>query len=466
MQASHLKDTICAIATAPGGALGIIRISGTEALAKADKVFVPKDTNRSPLADRRPATVAYGQAVASGGEVIDEVVATVWHAPHSYTGEDTVELTCHGSPYVMRRLIEALTAADCRPAAPGEYTQRAYLNGKMDLSQAEAVADLIAAKSRRAHHVALCQMRGSMTSSIAVLRDRLLRLTALAELELDFSDHEELEFAPRSELLSLAREAQEEIKRLAGTFVVGNAIRNGVAVAIVGQTNVGKSTLLNALAGDEVAIVSDIHGTTRDAIEDTICIGGMEFRLVDTAGIRSTDDEVERLGIGRTFDRISRADIVVWVVDATQANAQIEEMGGEMARRCQGKPLIVALNKIDLAPAAATMSALPPQSRLISISAKAGIGLDRLRQAMVEATGADSISPEEAIVTSARHHAALSKALDAITRTIEGLQSSLPTDLVCQDLREAIAHLAEITGDAITPESVLQTIFSEFCVGK
>ena len=338
----------------------------------------------------------------------------------------------------------------------------------MDLSQAEAVADLIASSSAATHRLAVNQMRGGFSRKLSLLRDKLLRLTSLLELELDFSDHEELEFADRAELQSTASQIETEISRLASSFSVGNAIKNGVPVAIVGETNAGKSTLLNALVGDDRAIVSDIHGTTRDVIEDTADIGGVTFRFIDTAGIRDTSDEIERLGIDRTYKKIGQAEIVILLIDATDNNAKTEELAGKITPLCKGKQLIMAYNKADIAPQtqAATTARLPEGARSISISAKQGTNLDKLKQMLVTAAGLPEISSADVVVTNARHYEALAHALEAIRRVRQGLADGLPADLVAQDLRDCLHSLAEIVGGEITSEETLQNIFKHFCVGK
>ena len=337
-------DTICALATAPGGALGIIRISGAQSLEILSRIF-SKD-----LANVGPNTIHYGHIVAPSplgeegrGEVVDEVLVSVFRAPHSYTGEESAEISCHGSRYILNKVLELLVRQGCRMALPGEFTQRAYLNGKMDLTQAEAVADLIASTNQATHQVALSQLRGHFSSKLAQLREQLLKLTSLLELELDFSDHEDLEFADRSELLSLSKEIDTHIAKLARSFETGQALKQGIPVAIVGKTNVGKSTLLNALLKDDRAIVSDIHGTTRDTVEDTIDIQGVTFRFIDTAGIRQTQDTVEQIGINRTYATIDKARIILWVVDSEPSNEEINEL----LQRAENKKLILVKNKSD-----------------------------------------------------------------------------------------------------------------------
>ena len=461
-------DTICAIATGRGGAIGIIRVSGPQAVEITDKIFTPAGKKDKPLACSAPYTITFGSITNAEGETVDEVLVSLFRAPHSYTGEDSTEISCHGSAYILQQVMQLLIANGCRTAEPGEFTRRAFLNGKMDLSQAEAVADLIASSSAATHRLAVNQMRGGFSRKLSLLRDKLLRLTSLLELELDFSDHEELEFADRAELQSTASQIETEISRLASSFSVGNAIKNGVPVAIVGETNAGKSTLLNALVGDDRAIVSDIHGTTRDVIEDTADIGGVTFRFIDTAGIRDTSDEIERLGIDRTYKKIGQAEIVILLIDATDNNAKTEELAGKITPLCKGKQLIMAYNKADIAPQtqAATTARLPEGARSISISAKQGTNLDKLKQMLVTAAGLPEISSADVVVTNARHYEALAHALEAIRRVRQGLADGLPADLVAQDLRDCLHSLAEIVGGEITSEETLQNIFKHFCVGK
>ena len=456
-----MNETICALATAPGGAIGIIRISGPQALEILSRVFRGKGDAQTYAAN----TIHYGHIVA-GTEIIDEVMASIFKAPHSYTGEDSVEISCHGSRYVLNKVLALLIEKGCRQAGPGEFTQRAYLNGKMDLSQAEAVADLIASSNKATHQMAMSQLRGNFSSQLAQLREQLLKLTSLLELELDFSDHEDLEFADRSELLDLTKKIDSHITHLAMSFETGQALKQGIPVAIVGKTNVGKSTLLNALLKDDRAIVSDIHGTTRDTIEDTIDINGITFRFIDTAGIRQTSDEVEQIGISRTFAAIEKARIVLWLIDVEPSQEELQEM----QERCRDKSLIIIQNKIDKQEkdsADKLFSHLSPiTSRFLSISAKFGTGLDTLESAIYQAANIPSLQENDVIVSNARHYDALTRAHSHLQRVLEGMNQQLSGDLLAEDLRLTLDTLAEITGGQITPNEVLENIFKNFCVGK
>ena len=448
-----MNDTICALATAPGGALGIIRISGDHSLETLSRVF-SKD-----LTHTNPNTIHYGHI----GNV-DEVLVSVFRAPHSYTGEDSVEISCHGSRYILNKVIELLIQNGCRMARPGEFTQRAYLNGKMDLSQAEAVADLIASTNQATHQLALSQLRGGISSELDKLREQLLKLTSLLELELDFSDHEELEFADRSELNDLANKINKQITRLAHSFEVGQAIKQGIPVAIVGKTNVGKSTLLNALLKDDRAIVSDIHGTTRDTIEDTIDIQGVTFRFIDTAGIRQTTDQVEQIGIQRTFQAMHKARIVLWLIDTQPTPEEVQAILKEI----KDKSLIIIQNKIDKQEIDNFPTNDLHKYSHIKISAKSGLGLDLLEKAIFEAANIPTITDSDVIITNARHYESLLHAQQNLSRVLCGLNtSSVSGDLLAEDLRLVLSDLAEITGKGqITTNEVLGNIFTHFCIGK
>ncbi len=432
-----MNDTICALATAPGGALGIIRISGTQSLEILSRIFT------RDITVAQPNTIHYGHIVEcvaiSSSQIIDEAMVSIFRAPHSYTGEDSVEISCHGSRYILNKVLELLVQHGCRMAGPGEFTMRAYLNGKMDLSQAEAVADLIASSNKTTHQMAMSQLRGHFSSELSRLREKLLKLTSLLELELDFSDHEDLEFADRTELLTIATDINTRITRLAQSFETGNALKNGIPVAIVGAPNVGKSTLLNALVGEERAIVSDIQGTTRDAIEDTIQLGGITFRFIDTAGIRHTDDKIENLGIERSKAAAQRARIILLM---TQPGVPYPDV-----------------------PIREDQTVIRIENKSETFQAKYGVGLDLLCQQLIEA--APKADDSDVIVTSARQYEALIQAHENLQRVIDGLMMQLSGDLLAEDLRLVLSNLAEITGQRqITPQETLNNIFSHFCVGK
>ena len=467
------NNTICAIATAPGGAIGIIRISGPKAINIADRIFRPVGSTLS-LSERKAYTLAFGNIVNTNNDVVDEVLVSIFRAPHSYTGEDSVEISCHGSAYVLQQVMLLLTENGCVPAGPGEFTQRAFLNGKMDLSQAEAVADLISSTNKATHDMAMSQLKGHFSNELAHLRAHLLKLTSLLELELDFSDHEELEFADRSELYTLANDIHKRLLSLARSFEVGNALKNGIPVAIVGNTNVGKSTLLNHLLHEEKAIVSDVHGTTRDFIEDTTIINGIQFRFVDTAGIRKTDDVVENIGIERTYQKMQEAKIVLWLIDKQPSDSEIEDIKTRVA----GKKLIIVRNKMDLTNSSLNNSSSAKQtiqnsnfniqnSSSVDISAKYGTNISKLEQLIVEAANIPQLSESDIVITSVRHYSALLHADESLQRVIDSMNLGLSGDLLAEDLRMVIDYLAEITGEErITPQETLQNIFTHFCVGK
>ncbi len=456
------NDTICALATPAGGAISLIRISGDKAIDIADMVFI--SSSKKPLKSARPNTIHFGNIIDSNGEVVDEVLVSVFHAPHSYTGEDSIEISCHGSTFIAATILRILIEKGCRQATPGEYTMRAYLNGKMDLSQAEAVADLIASTNKAAHKIAMSQLKGHFSNDLAILRDKLLKITSLLELELDFSDHEELEFAERGELLALAESIEnKKIDSLCKSFESGKAIKEGVAVAIIGKTNVGKSTLLNRLLGEDRAIVSDIHGTTRDVIEDTTTINGIKFRFIDTAGIRTTDDAIEQLGIERTFEKLKQATIILWLTDKDTFD---EEEQTAIDAIDTNQKVIIVRNKIDHNAYTQSPTQAKGVFRQIGISAKYGTNLEELKQAIYQAANIPEIHENDYLVTSARHYYSLRQSQEALQRVIEGLSANLSGDLISEDLRQVLFHLSEITGNTITTDEVLGNIFSHFCVGK
>lgn len=494
------EGTICAPATIPGtGAISIIRVSGKEALAIADKII---DLKGGSLSETEGYRLRYGTIFATDGSVLDNVIVSVFRAPHSYTGENSVEISCHASRFIVNAILELLVNAGARIAAPGEFTRRAFVNGKMDLAQAEAVADVIASQSAASHKVAMNQLKGGFSSELKVLRDKLLKMTSLLELELDFSE-EDVEFASRSELGALVNEALSHIGRLTDSFSRGNAIKNGVPVAIVGATNTGKSTLLNALLGEERAIVSDIAGTTRDTIEETLNLGGVLFRFIDTAGIRETDEVVERIGIERTFKKLDEASIVLGMTDLSRGEnsvlADAEYIWDKVNACGAGREFLLLVNKCDvdeseslaagdchvagyagadfaeagyadkagkLARIEAALREKGIPIKVIPISAKTGDGLTALTEALAEIGRRITGDTDETLVTNIRHYEALVRAATALGRVQEGLQvATLPPDLIAQDLREALYHLGEIVGE-ISTEEVLGNIFRNFCIGK
>ena len=547
---------IAAIATAPGtGGIAVIRLSGPDAFTITDRIFRARNRNKT-VSTAEAYTMLFGNIVDEitdnrvqstdtqthssfliphSSFLIDEVIISVFRAPHSFTGENTVEISCHGSVYIQQEILRLLIAAGARMAGPGEFTQRAFLNGRLDLSQAEAVADLINAQSAAAHTIALNQMRGNFSSKLEELRRQLLHFVSLLELELDFGDHDDLEFADRTELNAVAEAIRSQLSRLQQTFSQGNAIKNGIPVAIVGETNAGKSTLLNLLVGDNRAIVSDIHGTTRDVIEDTVNINGLTFRFIDTAGIRQTSDIIENMGIERTYEMIERAQIILWVVDSTNVTEHIEWLAERIMRRTEDKRLIILLNKVDrlndeelttlrqwfepytnpnLIANVGTRHAVSEKSvksderllaqqesesknkeissvnsvssvreknnsvgeknnsvrntspQILEISAKQSINTEQLTRLLYESAQMPDLSAGDIIISNLRHYEALTHALESIDRVIDGLQMNIPADFVAQDIREALFHLAEITGGEITTDEVLGYIFAHICIGK
>lgn len=455
------NDIICAPATVPGtGAISVIRVSGPGSLELADKVI---SLRKGSIAQSKGYTLHFGSIFASDGSLLDEVIVSVFRAPNSYTGEDGVEISCHSSKYIVSETIGLLCEKGCRMAGPGEFTQRAYLNGKMDLAQAEAVADVIAADSKAALRVAQSQLRGEYSAAFKELRDALVRLSALVELELDFSE-EEVEFASREMIIGLAESAIAKMSRLRDSYRVGNALKNGVPVAIVGAPNVGKSTLLNALLGEDRAITSDIPGTTRDTVEESIVIEGVRYRFIDTAGIRETEQVIERLGIERSLAKIRDAAIVICLLDATKKDESEKMLSKvESLIDAEHQKIIVVANKNDLLPDSGKVN----EGRVISISALRKEGLQELEKAIVKCGFADT--DERVIVTSARHYNALSSAVESLRAVVRAVRDGISEELLAEDLRAAIRDINSIfasTSDAITPDEVLGEVFGKFCIGK
>lgn len=471
------SDTICAVATAPGmGGIAVIRISGSEAIGIVDQIFSCKEVCTLERAKDR---TAYFGRFTHEGTMIDEGLVTCFRSPRSYTGEDVVEISCHGSIFIQQKILEALTDQGCRIAAPGEFTRRAYLQGKMDLSRAEAVADLIASESEAQHRMALAQLRGGYSAEFAQLRERLVYLTSLMELELDFSE-EDVTFADRTQLLQLLDELTEKIVGLTESFRLGNAIKRGIPVAIAGATNVGKSTLLNALLGEERAIVSDIHGTTRDTVEEVLNIDGVLFRFIDTAGLRSTGDTIEALGIDRSYEKIDKASLILVLIDALRLSDEDYRTALiQLLPRLKEKPFLILLNKIDTLDAQTIASCqqvlstllathLPADTKplILPISAKRGDGMEVLRSELRQALALPELTSTDLVVSNARHHALLTTALQSLRTVRQGLTDGLPTDLLTPDLRGAISSIGEVTGEDITSDTVLHTVFAHFCIGK
>lgn len=471
------NETICAQATAQGGAISVIRISGSDAIDIAARIFTPY--GKTPLQERKSHTVVFGDVKDVHGEQLDEVLLTIMRAPHSYTGEDTVEISCHASPYITRELLIAIIENGARQAEPGEFTMRAFMNGKMDLSRAEAVADVIASGSRSSHRLAMNQLKGGFSKQLASLRDKLLHLTTLMELELDFSE-EDVNFADRKELIALSLDVESVISKLTDSFSVGNAVKNGVPVAIVGEANTGKSTLLNALLNEDRAIVSDICGTTRDTIEGIMNIGGTAFRFIDTAGVRSTTDVVEQMGIERTLNELSASSIALWVIDPIMGIEAVETAAQRLLPLCKGKNIAILINKCDVIDAMTLTRAMESGGTMMekygsdiiwdrrnmwAISAKLGTNLDKLEDFLINTAALPDVSPDSVVVTNVRHYEALKKALNDIRRVHKGLSDNLSGDLVSEDLRQCIQHLSEIVGE-VTTDDVLGNIFKNFCIGK
>ena len=457
------KDTICALSTAPGmGAIAVVRVSGPETFSIVDRLF-------SKALDKVLShTVHYG-TIKDGDHLIDEVVATIFRGPNSFTGEDVIEISCHGSVWIQQQLVQLLIRSGCRMAEPGEFTMRAFFNRKMDLSQAEAVADLISAGNEAAHKLAMHQMRGGFSKEINRLRQELIDFASLIELELDFAE-EDVEFADRSNLEALVARIRKVLHDLISSFALGNVLKNGIPVAIVGVPNVGKSTLLNALLNEDRAIVSEIAGTTRDTIEDEVNLGGVSFRFIDTAGLRKTEDTIESIGIGRSYEKAREASLILYLVDAANADRKsVEDVVKDFRAQLEGdhQKLLLLFNKIDQYKG--SVSALQQEfsdlGTVIPLSAKEGTGLDTLRESLLQTVNTGELQSRDLIVTNARHYSALTKADEALHRVGEGLTSGIPSDLLAMDIRQGLHHLGEITGE-ITTDDLLGNIFSKFCIGK
>lgn len=462
----HLKDNIIALATPSGaGAISIIRLSGENAIELVNSNF--RSVSRKKLTEQKTHTIHLGHIV-SEKRVLDKVLTSIFKGPNSYTGENVVEISCHGSPYIQQQIIQLFLQNDCRMANAGEFTLRAFLNGKMDLSQAEAVADLIASENEASHQIAMNQMRGGFSSEIKKLREELLNFASLIELELDFSE-EDVEFANRKEFEILLKKIEQVLKNLIDSFATGNVLKNGIPVAIIGEPNVGKSTLLNALLNDERAIVSDIAGTTRDTIEDEISIEGIGFRFIDTAGIRETEDVIEGMGIQKTFEKIEQAQVIMYLVDDSQSvvsnfetlKLEIEKIKNKHPQ----KPCITIINKVDKLTQEERITLSSKLPTALMISAKTGKGVEELKHKLLEFVNTGALRNNETIVTNTRHYDALSKALQEIQKVKSGMGEGLPNDLVAIDIREALYHLGEITGQ-VTNDELLGNVFSNFCIGK
>ncbi len=464
-------DTICAISTPPGvGAIAVIRCSGPLAFAICDKII--RTGKAGPVSEQAANTIRLC-TVMEGNDMIDQVMVSVFRKPHSYTGDDLVEISCHGSPYIQKKILELLVAAGARPATAGEFTMRAFMNGKLDLTQVEAIGDLITSGSRAVHRVAVSQMRGGFTREIQKMRARLLEFTSLIELELDFSE-EDVEFADRSQLKVLLHDIMILLKRLKESFTLGNVIKKGIPVAIAGRTNAGKSTLLNLLLSEERAIVSEFEGTTRDSIEDVISIRGVHFRLIDTAGLRHTEDAIEKLGIERSWQKIKQASVIIHLLDAKNPAAELVNQIKQSRLRPENdqKRRIVVLNKTDLLQPEKLdelrhqlKEALPENDLLVLMSAKTGANLSLLEDALMEASGINNTTDNDVIITNVRHFEALDRALSALERAENAMDNRITADLLAEDIREALHYLGEITGE-ITNDEILGNIFRNFCIGK
>lgn len=465
----HKEETICAPATASGGAISVMRMSGPQSIDICAKFFLPFDKNLS-IKEQNGFRIIHGE-IRDGKEVVDEVLVSIFKAPHSYTGEDSIEISCHGSSFIITRILELMIREGALAAKPGEFTQRAFLNGKMDLSQAEAVADLVASGTKAAHRIAMSQMRGGFSAEISKLRSELLKFASLIELELDFGE-EDVEFADRKELTSIVLKVKDMADRLANSFRLGNVIKNGIPVVIVGKPNSGKSTLLNALLNEERAIVSEIPGTTRDVIEDSIIINGLEYRFIDTAGLRDTSDVIEGLGIRKTNEKILGSSVIIMVDEISESADMINKRADSIRNMITGleKKLIVLINKIDKGNQEGMDNLkhnvyLDIDDSLLFISAKNLTGLDKLRSKLGKILEKERFNQENVIITNIRHFEALKHVSESLERVIAGFEEHLPGDLLATDIRQAIHYLGEITGE-ITTDEILGNIFKNFCIGK
>ena len=458
------KDNICALASASGmGAISVIRVSGPDAIAICDQLFISVKAGKS-LLDQKSHTIHLGSFL-DNGHLIDEVLTSVFKGPNSYTGENVVEISCHGSIFIQQQILQSLIKKGCRTAEPGEFTFRAFMNGKMDLSQAEAVADLISSSNEKSHDLALSQMRGGFSSEIQSLREELIKFASLIELELDFST-EDVEFADRSQLQELINKLKKVLRRLIDSFALGNVLKNGIPVAIVGEPNVGKSTLLNALLNENRAIVSEIAGTTRDTVEDEIIIEGMSFRFIDTAGIRDTQDAIESIGIEKTFEKIKQAKVVLYLFDA--ARVSVEKVHQEMKKleaHTEGKQLIALANKVDQGDINQIEATFGDIHNILFISAKHKENVARLKTLLTKKVKQGIVTNDDVIVSNSRHFEALSHALSFVVKVQEGLDADISIDLLAMDIRQSLFHLGEITGE-ITTDDLLDSIFRDFCIGK
>jgi len=463
------SETICAPATGKGGAIAVIRVSGPQSVAICGKIFFPSDI-KIKVEDQKGYSIVFGE-VRAGDDIVDEVLVSVFRTPHSYTGEDSIEISCHASGYIQQKILELLVRNGAVAAQPGEFTQRAFLNGKMDLSQAEAVADLIASESEKAHRIAISQMRGTFSDEISILRADLLHFASLIELELDFGE-EDVKFADKNQLREIVLKVLTITKELTSSFSLGNVIKNGVPVVITGKPNTGKSTLLNLLLKDEKAIVSEIPGTTRDYIEDTVVIEGILYRFIDTAGLRETVDVLENLGIDRTYKKISEASVILMVADVNEGLAALDETLGDLRMQLTGsdRKLMILVNKIDndinnKREEFCDKPILTNNEQLLFISAKTGSGIEELKSKLGKLAGSDLVQEESIIITNIRHYEALSKVTESLERVLSGLDKKIPEDLIAIDVRQAIHFLGEISGE-ITTDEILGNIFRNFCIGK